>query len=321
MKSTLHMQGAFLYAEKGVNEVGYVVNFTDNAAVTGTYLNTTASELGGGVLTFTDDMTYGVDDLNDISAELITKGVTRGCGLSVSGTKVTIAAGVLYMCDGRRVEIDSDGVLLDFTAGAVNYVWFYHDAVTGFAAPRCTTTAPTGDHYVMLGQITAEGTAVSRPEVARMKNTFLGTNKTESVTKSFSWSKSQGTDEALLWEISLSGSGYNSAVVSSGGYVTESNQVYNAFCGVVHFGTKQAYTVLQTLQYGSGNTAYGHSLSSTEGKVLAAYTAGGGSRECNVYLRFVLGNDKVLRVYRSAYETGSAGYDSMHAIDITIRLC
>ena len=307
--------------------MGYKVNFVDNEKVTGGYLSQLNEELGGGVASFSDDMTYGVDDLNDISEEIIGKGVTRGCALSVvEGTdgaadQVCIGAGNLFMSDGRRGEIDSDGVLLDFTAGAVNYVWFYHDAVTGFAAPRCTTAAPTGDHYVMLGQITAEGTAVSRPEVARMKNTFLGTNKTESVTKSFSWSKSQGTDEALLWEISLSGSGYNSAVVSSGGYVTESNQVYNAFCGVVHFGTKQAYTVLQTLQYGSGNNAYGHRLSSTEGKVLAAYTAGGGSRECNVYLRFVLGNDKVLRVYRSASETGSAGYDSMHAIDITIRLC
>ena len=307
--------------------MGYKVNFVDNEKVTGSYLSQLNEELGGGVASFSDDMTYGVDDLNDISEEIIGKGVTRGCALSVvEGTEgaadqVCIGAGNLFMSDGRRVEIDSDGVLLDFTAGAVNYVWFYHDTVTGFAAPRCTTTAPTGDHYVMLGQITAGGTAVSRPEVARMKNTFLGTNKTESVTKSFIWGKSQGTDEALLWEISLSGSGYNSAVVSSGGYLTDSGQLYNAFCGFVDFGTKQAYTILETLQYGSGNTAYGHRLSSSEGKILAAYTAGGGRRECNVYLRCVLGSDKVLRVYRSAYETGSSGYDSMHAIDITIRLC
>ena len=299
--------------------MGYVVNFTDNEAVTGAYLSSAASELGGGVLSFSDDMTYGVDDLNDMSAELIGQGVTRGCGLSVSGTEVTIAAGSLFMSDGRRVEIDTGGVTLSFTAGVVNYVWFYHDTVTGFAAPRCTTAAPT-ENYVLLGHITAEGTAVSRPEVARMKNTFLGTNKTESVSKSFGWSKSQGLDEALLWEIPLSGSGYRSAVVSSEGY-NDNGAVYNAFCGFVDFETKKAYTVLETVQYGSSGKTIGHALSSTDGRILAAYTAGGSTRECNVYLRFVLGSDKVLRVYRSASETGSAGYDSMHSTSVQIRLC
>ncbi len=297
--------------------MGYKVNFMDSELVTASYLNDTAAELGGGVGSFSDDMTYGVDDLNAISQTLITKGVSRGCSLSVSGSNVTIGEGVAFMADGRRVEVDSGGVVLSYTADTVNYVWLYFDEVTGFVAPRCTTDEPTGS-YVFLGRITADGTVEGRADVARMKNTFLGTNKTETVTKSgFSWAYSNGMAETLLWEVALDVSGYRTVVASSSGNLTSDGYRKNAFCGYVDLETSAAWSVLETLD-SHGTCAL--DFSDTNGRILAGYTTNRNIMYY-VYLRFALGSDNVLRVYRSAEEADSFGSLSMPAVNVTIRLC
>lgn len=297
--------------------MSYTVNFMDSEPVTAEYLNRVSSELGGGAASFSDGMSYGVDDLNAISGTLITKGVSRGCGLTVSGGTVTIGEGVAFMADGRRVSIDSGGVVLGYAAGAVNYVWLYFDEVTGFVAPRCTTDAPTGS-YVLLGRIAADGTIERQADVARMKNTFLGTNKSETVTKSgFYWQYSLGTEEALLWEIALQDGGYRTAVVSSTGELTSDGYRKNAFCGYVDLETLSAWSVLETLD-SRGTEAL--DFSDTNGRILAGYTAYQ-NMMYYVYLRFALGSDNVLRVYRSAAKTTYGGSLSMPQVSVTMRLC
>ena len=104
--------------------MSYQVNFLDNQMVTAEALNSLQEELGGNVGDFQDDMVYGVDALNQISGSLIQKGVSRGCHLSASDGKVTIGPGVLFMEDGKRVEIDDDGITLDYTVGIKHYIWF-----------------------------------------------------------------------------------------------------------------------------------------------------------------------------------------------------
>ncbi len=299
--------------------MGYVVNFTDNSLVTADYLNDTAAELGGGVLAFGDDMTYGVDDLNGISAELITKGVTRGCGLSVAGNQVTIAEGVLYMSDGRRVVIDTDGVTLDYTAGSINYVWFDYDAVTGFVAPRCTVEEPAADDYVILGRITAEGTIEGKPDRAVMKNPFLGLHGFETFTKTFGWNGI--LEETLLWELELADLGYQQVIIYSEG-TPNGTYIHNACCGTVNLADKTAFSSLCTIAYGyDGQIGMKHTSDNCE--ILAAYSvySSVANRYHRVYLRFELGTDNVLRVYQRAANTGGAGYNNSPAVQLKIIVC
>ncbi len=296
--------------------MGYYVNFLDNELVTGAFLNDTAAELGGGVLAFQDDMTYGVDDLNGISAALVTKGVSRGCDLSVSGSQVTIGEGVLFMSDGRRVAIDAEGVTLDYTAGGVHYVWFGYDAVTGFVAPRCTVEEPAADDYVILGQITAEGTIDGKPDRAVMKNPFLGLHGTETFTKSFFWDGTE--EEKLLWEFEPEDSGYQHVIVYS-----EGAGIYNAFCGFVNLSDGTAFSTLCNHLYASDDGSRGYKYASTNGEVLVSHSVN--TRHSNtyriVYLRFSLDSDKILRVYQCSRGAIGAGYNNTPATQITITLC
>lgn len=298
--------------------MGYIVNFTDNQLVTAEYLNSVTSELGGGVGAFSDDMVYGVDDLNGISSALVTKGVSRGCELSVADGRVTIGAGSLFMSAGRRVEVDSEGVVLDYTEGSLNYVWFSYDAVTGFTAPCCTTEAPSGDDYVVLGQVTAEGEVSGRKDLAVMKNPFLGLHGSESFVKGLYWDGT--TEEKLLWELTPSDVGYQHVIVSSPG-VTGRSPAVNSFCGFADLSAGTAFSVLGSYVY--GNAEAGRSYASENGEVLAALAVktSVADRYYAVYLRFELGTDNVLRVYQRAVSTGGAGYQNTGSTQVTITLC
>ena len=72
--------------------MGFKVNFTDNQDISAQELNTIASDIDstGERVSFSDDILYGVDDLNAITKSLITKGVSTGCTVTVSGLSVTI---------------------------------------------------------------------------------------------------------------------------------------------------------------------------------------------------------------------------------------
>lgn len=300
--------------------MGYRVNFLDNQSVTAADINSLTTELGGGALSFVDDTLYGVEDLNRISNALIGRGVSRGCALSVSGGKVIIGSGVAYMADGKRVEIDAEGVALSYTAGVVNYVWLFHDTVTGFVVPCCTQEAPSGEDYVVLGQVTAEGGIIGRPDMAIMKNSFLGLNKTEAHTLSLS----QGTStvvtsgEELFAEIVPAQEGYQYAIVTG----SSTNANYNNVSGMVHLATGEAYGIM--------GHCLGHSLhldrypfaeiiSNTEGRLLACWTASGYYDYRNV-LRFSLDSDNVLRVYRTTTQQ-HGGHYGYFGVNLTIRLC
>ena len=297
--------------------MGYRVDFLDNTAVTAEYLNSAAEDLGGGVLAFADDMVYGVDDLNGIAGALIEKGVSRGCGLSVSGENVTIAEGVLFMPDGRKVVIDTGGVTLSFAAGTVHYVWFYKDALTGFVAPRCTIEAPSGE-YVLLGRVSAEGTIEGRPERAVMKNPYLGLHGTESFTESYVWDGA--TEETLLWEYELQDVGYRHITVYSTGY-TSNSLTKDAFCGFVNTETGAAFTVMQNVHSYAERYEVGYSYASDNGELFIGLSGlSGDNNYYGIYLRFDMGTDDVLRVYQRAARTTTGSTGNNKPVEIIMTL-
>ncbi|MBE7034817.1 MAG: hypothetical protein E7402_01660 [Ruminococcaceae bacterium] len=300
--------------------MSFTVNFMDNENVTAEALNTVSSELGGEGLAFQEDVLYGVDALNDISKALITKGVSRGCELSASDGMVTIGEGVLFMSDGRRVEIDSDGISLSYTPGTVCYVYFRFDSQAGIVIPCCTETEPEEGDLIRLGYITTEGAVAGRVDRALMKNAFLGLHGAETFHNVFKWDGQ--TEEALLWELDLSDTGYRYVMVSSPGYVS-SDLTRNAFCGQVNLADQKAFSVLRTNARSYADEE-DFIYNSDNGEVLAAYALNesvAGSRYYYVYLRFEMGADQVLRVYQRAVSTKAAGYIDTKSTTIEITVC
>ncbi len=302
--------------------MGYQVNFMDNTAVYAKDLNGIAEELGGKASAFEDGVLYGVDELNQISKELISKGVSRGCELMVdqivenAESYVKIGEGVLYLSDGKRVEVDAEGILLPFMVGTVYYVWFSRDVISGLVTPCCTTEAPEGD-YVLLGRITAEGVPVSKPEMAIMKNGFLGRNKTE--TFSFTLVGGGTAEEKLLCEFTPEQTGYNRIVLYSPG-----DNGWQTFCGVVEIETKEAFSVFcrYTADTGWTNGRCGFSLTNDEGCILAGIESCIGAQNWHyLYLRPVIEADGVLRIYRKLVQTLMGGTSNAMARTVTVILC
>ncbi len=218
--------------------MSYKVNFMDNQEVLALDLNQITERLGGGMLAFSNDTLYGVDDLNEISKTLVSKGVAEGCALTAQGDTVHIGAGVLFLESGQRVEIDEAGIDLTFAAGETQYVYFLRDAITGAVLPRCTPQAPSGD-FVLLGYVNTAGTAESRPEIAIMKNGHLGANKEESfslplirVPHDFNMEKTKETT------ITPTQSGYNYAILK----VCQTAFWFNeSACGTINLSTGESF--------------------------------------------------------------------------------
>lgn len=297
--------------------MAYTVNFLDNELVTAEYLNQVTEDLGGRALQFSNDMTYGVNDLNGIAKSLVTKGVSRGCSLEVTAGKVHIDEGVLFMGDGRKVSIDAEGVTLDLPESMASYVWFVHDVLTGFVFPQCTAEQPSGEDFVQLGQITTEGMVAGRPDRAVMKNPFLGLHGSETFVKRFFW---DGVlEEKLLWEIEPEDVGYQHVAVWSAG-IEHGGYVYNACCGFVDLASGTAFSTVSTMA-NLADVERGFRYQSENGEILVGYPvlSSVGNRHHYVYFRFKMGEDGVLRVYQRA-KAGQAGYNTTPAVEMFITV-
>ncbi len=299
--------------------MSYKVNFLDNQIVTADNMNSIAEALGDGTLAFNDDMTYGVDDLNAISGNLIHKGVSWGCGLSVVDGNVIIGAGVLFMEDGKRVEIDSDGILLPYVSGEKCYVWFRHDTVMGFVAPQCTVTEPAGDDYVVLGEVTASGTISGYAERAVMKNSHLGLNFYEEHTLDLAMNVSD-TTEVLINEILLEKVGCRFLIVVSD--EAKNSYRYNCFNGYVNLETGKSFGIHKTTPSTVSTFDWGVAYSSeSEGKLQVGFGGVSGSIY-KIYLRFSLDSDNVLRIYRTSMRSSvSDGYNLLSRQQVKLILC
>ena len=111
---------------------------------------------------FVNGVTYGVDALNGITAQLVTAGVKRGagdnCAVSLSGTTAFIKSGVAFFDSGVAMTIDDDGISVEREDSTqVNYVFLFYDPTLNVAGARCAVSIPSGIEYVLLATISASG--------------------------------------------------------------------------------------------------------------------------------------------------------------------
>lgn len=299
--------------------MSYKVNFLDNQVITAENINSISETLGGGALSFQNETTYGVDALNAISGSLVQKGVSWGCELSAADGKVYISAGMLFMGDGKRVDIDEEGIELDYIPGELNYVWFYRDVAMEFVVPRCTTTEPVGEDYVVLGTITDKGLVTGHAELAVMKNSHLGLNFYEEFSLTIDL-KSEDETEVLVGEYQPTQVGGRFLIVVSN--ESKENYRHNLFTGYVNLQSGQSYGVQATTPGKVSNLDWGVAYGSdADGKLQVSFGNCGGI-VYKFYLRFALDSDNILRVYKSGKLAQVSDGDNLpYYQKLTLILC
>ena len=96
---------------------------------------------------FMDNAVYGVEDMNNLRAGLLTKGVltdsANSCKASLIGESVKVTQGQALMDDGSRIVIDAEGVTVSVVSGGKNYVYFKRNETTNTIDVVCSLTAPS----------------------------------------------------------------------------------------------------------------------------------------------------------------------------------
>ena len=141
-----------------------MATFEDNAVVTAEDLNNVAIDLGDTTFSAFSDEKFGVDKLNEITADLVGKGIlTTGdrCEPIISGDKVYIKNGVIVFGSGAKIRIESP---VEIAAAAGDYIYAYNDVLTGKASIIASAEMPDADDekVVMLAQIDGAGTLADK---------------------------------------------------------------------------------------------------------------------------------------------------------------
>ncbi len=139
---------------------------TYNEEVTAEALNNIAVDLGSATFKyFEDNKPYAVEELNQITADLVSSGVLRtgengalGCEVVLSNGKAYVQEGVIVFESGAKIRI-TEPVGIDIVPGTVIYV--FYDSTTGKASLAASETTPSGD-YVLLAQVDADGVIADR---------------------------------------------------------------------------------------------------------------------------------------------------------------
>lgn len=149
-----------------------MATFEDNAVVTAEDLNNIAVDLGDATFSAFSDEKFGVDKLNEITADLVGKGVlTIGdrCEPIISGGKVYIKSGVIVFGSGAKIKITEP---VEVGAAAGDYIYAYNDVLTGKASIIASAEMPTTGGYVMLARINDAGAVEDLRNLAVAKVLF-----------------------------------------------------------------------------------------------------------------------------------------------------
>lgn len=268
--------------------MGYTSSFAPNTSYGAEALNAIGGDFMAVANTsFVDGETYGVADLNEIRADLVTAGVAKGvgqaCAVSVANGLIKVSSGRVYFANGIRAVIDDDGLSVAYTAGASGYVWLKYDATTCLVELQFTAAAPSG-MYVSLATV-AGGAATDCREYCCMKNASLLPNKT--FAKNTIEIECAAAGATPVKTITVDASGYKNMFVKNSGAYTAS-----AFSALVGFSPASVSGTC------NGKNNYGVTCTDAS-KGFCVYAAAGSSSAVATYLRAELVGDQ-LKFYATA---------------------
>lgn len=147
---------------------------------------------------FADGVAYNASKLNDVNYTVYDPGVVPSSVTTLQVTKqsdgvVSVAPGLAFFANGSTIEVTS-AETLSYEQGVKNYVYVKQDlAAQNRNYPACTTSAPAGD-FVLLAEISADGTVTDKRKYARGKVPGYQSNANVClvVEKSFRFDMSEG---------------------------------------------------------------------------------------------------------------------------------
>lgn len=143
-----------------------MAEFLDNQEVTTAMLNNIAVDLGATSFGGFGSNKFGVDALNDITAAIISKGVTQSankCKPYISGDDLYISAGTIVFTSGAKIRLEAPTKV---EKQASTYVYALNDTSHNTASITVSESEPTVGDLVHLAHVTADGELVDRREFA-----------------------------------------------------------------------------------------------------------------------------------------------------------
>lgn len=158
--------------------MGYKCFFVDNEEYSAADVNNALKVFvtGGIEDPFTDGTAYHVGKLNDMTAVLSTAGIVPETDLSCKciidkeEKSVFISKGTVFLNNGTRVVFDVEGTKLTYSQGETNYVYVLFSESENKSYPICSVSSPAeSEDFVMLAEISADGTLIDKRKYARGK--------------------------------------------------------------------------------------------------------------------------------------------------------
>lgn len=177
----------------------------DNQEVTTDTLNNIAIDLGATTFNGFTTNKFGVDELNNITKSLVSKGVTQGsnkCKPYLSGSDLYISTGTIIFDTGAKIRITSPQQV---TAQVSTYIYALNDTSRNIAEIVVSETKPTTGDFVLLAYLDENSKLTDMREWSR-SNVLLTSN--QPLTKSISMEKTE-TGASMSTEIELNWSSWN----------------------------------------------------------------------------------------------------------------
>lgn len=153
-------------------------SFTDNVSYGTEDINSIAKDLtGAGVAPFPTQDTYSTSDLNTLTEALVSSGVgMEGCLCQKTDNVVTVSQGIIFFENGVRMNVDSEGYVLIITENTAGYIYAYFNASLQSGGIKFSAELPETDYYVLLAKISADGVLTDIRSFARSKIATFGRN-------------------------------------------------------------------------------------------------------------------------------------------------
>lgn len=201
--------------------MSYSYRFSDNASYGAEDLNDVVKSLvsSGVADVFENGVSYNASAINGVVSALYLSGVvpTDVSTLAVSKTSegvVQIAPGTAFFADGSTITV-TEAELLSYEPGVKHYVYLKQDLTAqNRNYPACTADAPTGD-FVLLAEIAADETVTDKRTYAKGKLPGYQSNANVSLAVSQSFSFARNEEKTASFTVDLGTNNYSRVFVIS----------------------------------------------------------------------------------------------------------
>ena len=156
--------------------MGYTYSFSDDEIYSAKDINDITKRLvtSGIEDDFSDGTPYNTGRLNIISQNIATEGVVPEDNTSLKVEyleegKIKINKGCAFLESGKTFTVDEEGVILDFSPTALNYVYIEDNDTLSKIIPRASNELPLGYDYLLLATVSAKGVVTDKRTFAKGK--------------------------------------------------------------------------------------------------------------------------------------------------------